>query len=334
VSGLLVTGAQDVWLRAAARLGSADRRLRYVCVGAELAASAALVLWSVPALPGSAGWQALLLASGLGVGARATAVAAGAREWGDSWPVVQVCAVALVAVAGLVPGGAAGPVASGPAYVLLVAATAAWVPASASTLLVAGCAAGQLAAVVLAGSGLDAWLLQVAATALVAVLVGSLRSHRALLRELVDHELTDPVTGLPGQRYLLQALRAEVDRAREQVPLAVLTVLVDNLAEIDREHGASVGNDVLARLAARLRHVLPDAALLARAGDDRLAVVAPATDAALAWELAADLRGAAHRPGDGLPDVVVRVAVVVVQGGEKRDPEALLDLAAGVTAAA
>jgi diguanylate cyclase (GGDEF)-like protein len=330
-----VTGAQDAWLRAAGRLGSADRRLRHVCVGAELAASAALVLWSIPALPGSAGWQALLLAAGLVVAARATAVAAGAREWGDSWPVVQVCAVALVAVAGLVPGRVAGPVASGPAYVLLVAATAAWVPASASAVLVAGCAGGQLAAVVLGGSGPTAWLLQVAATALVAVLLGSLRSHRALLRELVDHELTDAVTGLPGEPYLHQALAAEVARLREQVPAAVLTVLVENLAEIDREHGASVGDDVLAGLAGRLRRVLPEGDLLARAGDDRLAVVAPATDAALAWELAADLRAAAHGTDphhEGLPAVVVRVGVVVVEAGEQRDPAALLDLAAAVTA--
>ncbi len=322
-----VTGAEDVWLRAAGRLGAADRRLRYAGVGAQLAASVALVLWSVPQLPGSAAWQGLLLASGLAVAARASAVAAGARVWGDSWPVVQLCAVALVAVAGLVPGRAAGPIASGPAYVLLVAATAAWVPPAESALLVGGCAAGQLAAVVLAGAGLDAWLLQVAATALVAVVLGSLRSHRAQLRELVDHELTDRVSGLPGERYLHQALEAEVARAREQVPLAVLVVRVENLADIDRAHGASVGDDVLARLADRLRRALPDGALLARAGADRLAVVAPATDAALGWELAAELRAAARRPCADLPEAAVEVGVVAVPGVDQRQPAALLDLA-------
>lgn len=329
-----MTNPELVWVRTAAELRASDRRLGLAGVSAQLAASGALLLWSVPHLPGSGGWQALLLAAALAIGARATGVAAGARVWGDSWPVVQVCAVALVAVAGLVPGAAAGPVASAPAYVLLVAATAAHLPPSSSAALVSGCAAGQLAAVTLAGAALGAWLLQAVATGLVAVLLGTLRSSRALLAEIVERELTDPVTRLPGRRYLHQLLDAEVAAARPDAPLAVLAVHVDDLGEIDREQGASVGDEVLAGLAARLGASLPAGVVLARAGDDLLAVLAPRTDAAMAWQLAEDMRRAAACAGEGLPDVAVRVGVVVVPDAGEREAAALLELAGRVAAPA
>ena len=291
-----VTGAEDVLAARRRSAGSGGPPVRHAGVGAELAASVALVLWSVPQLPGSAAWQALLLASGLAVAARASAVppARGSGETARRW--CSCAAVALVAVAGLVPGrAAAGRVRPGLRAPRrghgVVGAPAA------SALLVAAAPPASSAAVVLAGSGLDAWLLQVAATALVAVLLASLRSHRALLRELVDHELTDPVTGLPGR-----ALPAPGARGRGRHGRASRSRW-PSWSSGSRTWPRSTGRTVPRSGTTCWRGsrracvpVLPDGALLARAGDDRLAVVAPATDAALAWELAAGLRAAATAP--------------------------------------
>ena len=289
------------WVRAVDQLRDGPRRLRRLMVGAQLVAAGVLALCGLGALADLThshehllALEDLLLAAGLGVSARSTALAARRTVWWDSYPVAQLGAVVVLALAGVV--GAGGPAVSGLPYVLLVLCSAPYLRPLQAAVVVAGCAGGHLAALVVhePGTGLvQRWLVLTGLLVAIVLAAAAQATDRTVLAGLVALEVTDPVTGLPTARYLEQAGRHAVARTSRTAPVAVVAVRVERLDELAREHGHDVADMVVERLARRLHGVLRTDDVLARTAPDEFVALLPCADTALAAETAGALRTAA-----------------------------------------
>jgi diguanylate cyclase len=117
--------------------------------------------------------------------------------------------------------------------------------------------------------------------ALFARLLGLQVEREALLRQLreanatlVQHALTDPLTGLANRRMLVEGLRRELARiGREGGALEVAFVDFDGFKAINDRYGHEIGDRFLALMAERLRLGLRGSDLIARYGGDEFVVV-------------------------------------------------------------
>ncbi len=122
---------------------------------------------------------------------------------------------------------------------------------------------------------------------------GALRAarHIAELREHATETsllgIMDPLTRLYNRRYLLHRLAYEAARSvRYKVPLAVLLVDIDNLSQVNAQHGVLQGDMVLVEVG-QLVHTLTRAAdVVGRSDTHDFMILVPHTDEAGARVLA------------------------------------------------
>lgn len=114
--------------------------------------------------------------------------------------------------------------------------------------------------------------------------------RRASERRIAYMALHDSLTGLPNrvlfQDRMDEALRRLCGRGER---FAVLSIDLDHFKEVNDLHGHPVGDELLRRVAERLRSCLRDGDLAARLGGDEFAVVATRSD--VHGELDALVRG-------------------------------------------
>lgn len=124
-------------------------------------------------------------------------------------------------------------------------------------------------------------------------LMEQVRTSHAQLR---DMSARDPMTGLFNRRHFDAVLEQAADDAGHGcAPFAVLLIDLDRFKPINDRFGHAAGDAVLVAVARAIRDVLRETDMAARIGGDEFAVLALATDAASAQELAKRLRAAIGR---------------------------------------
>ncbi|ANB18527.1 diguanylate cyclase domain-containing protein [Dokdonella koreensis] len=97
------------------------------------------------------------------------------------------------------------------------------------------------------------------------------RQTEAEVRHLASH---DHLTGLPNRRHFMDVLERAVARSTaESASCALLYFDVDGFKPINDQHGHVVGDEVLLRIAERLRGFFGDGSTVARLGGDEFAIV-------------------------------------------------------------
>lgn len=186
--------------------------------------------------------------------------------------------------------------------------------ALAAVAALAAAAAGLIAAGAPLCLGAAAALLLAAITA-VTQDGGAVRTIAALAGE-ADHlrhrSGRDPLTGLlarPGFEAMLAALRDGPGGT-----LVVVLADLDGFAAINHQFGPATGDLILAEAATRLRAALPDAAALARIGDDEFGAIVRCDDGGLSADPGRSVAEALARPyavGAQAVELTARVGMAV-----------------------
>jgi diguanylate cyclase (GGDEF)-like protein len=126
------------------------------------------------------------------------------------------------------------------------------------------------------------WLASQAAVAL----------DNARLHEIVQRQaITDDLTGLVNRRRFIDALDAEIERARRfGSPLTVVVADLDNFKRVNDDHGHHAGDVVLRSFAGLLRSHVRDVDVCGRIGGEEFAIVLPETDQVGAASVAERMR--------------------------------------------
>jgi diguanylate cyclase (GGDEF)-like protein len=125
-----------------------------------------------------------------------------------------------------------------------------------------------------------------------ATLLGIALHNVELFTEVRDHGLRDALTGCFNRAHGLEVLEAELTRARRtDGPLSVMMFDIDQFKHINDANGHLCGDEVLAAVGYRLRHVLRRSDLRCRYGGDEFLVLLPETPAAGAIRVAEWVRG-------------------------------------------
>ncbi|MHC4392746.1 MAG: diguanylate cyclase [Planctomycetota bacterium] len=148
-----------------------------------------------------------------------------------------------------------------------------------------------------------------------------------LFQELRREADVDALTGLYARRYFDRRLPTELQAAaRENLPVTVAQIDVDDFGKINKQHGWPAGDAVLQQLAIRIQDNLRGSDWVARRGGDELFVVMVGTDGRTARTVLNRLRSAvANRPfhtaaGTAIP---VTITLGVAEAGADALPELL-----------
>jgi diguanylate cyclase (GGDEF)-like protein len=126
------------------------------------------------------------------------------------------------------------------------------------------------------------WLASQAAVAL----------ENARLHDVVQRQaITDDLTGLVNRRRFIDALQAEIERARRfGSPLTVVLADLDDFKGINDELGHHAGDDVLRSFARLIRSHVRDVDVPSRIGGEEFAILLPGTDSEGAVAVAERMR--------------------------------------------
>ena len=160
----------------------------------------------------------------------------------------------------------------------------------------------------------------------VAVHLELLMRQVELTEQLERKALTDPLTGQPNRRALLDHLRRVLgDRRVEHV--AVILIDFDGFKVLNDTKGHLFGDALLQAVAERLARSLRPSDLLARYGGDEFAVVLAGVDLAVAHDIAERLRRAVADTSFQVRDEVISLTISLGVAASPRHgdtPETLL----------
>ena len=110
-----------------------------------------------------------------------------------------------------------------------------------------------------------------------------------------EHRLFDRLTPLGDAEYLRQQITlALCETRREQRPLSLLVIDLDDFSQVNQRYGHAEGDRVLQAVAQLLLLNLRHQDLLCRLAGDRFVALLPDTGESLARQLAAELEDAVH----------------------------------------
>jgi diguanylate cyclase (GGDEF)-like protein len=148
--------------------------------------------------------------------------------------------------------------------------------------------------------------------------------------EATEDTPTDELTGLIPRRVFRVALAVEFERSkRDQKPLSLVLLDLDDFEEIDGSLGHLAGHSALRSLAGVVRGALRADGLAARTGRDEFALLLPDTDLAGAAEVAERVRVALEETDVRYGHAIFRrsASLGVATTGAKTAPQELLQAA-------
>lgn len=118
-------------------------------------------------------------------------------------------------------------------------------------------------------------------------------SHKLLEKELRDLATTDSLTGIANRRYFFERAHEEFMRfKRQQSPLSVIMLDIDNFKKVNDNWGHDIGDIVLQVASTTWQKTLRAQDLLARIGGEEFAVLLPDTRLEAAFDAAKRLEHA------------------------------------------
>jgi diguanylate cyclase (GGDEF)-like protein len=120
----------------------------------------------------------------------------------------------------------------------------------------------------------------------------SVALDNARLHDIVQRQaMTDDLTGLVNRRRFIEALEAEIERARSfGSPLTIVLADLDNFKQVNDEFGHHGGDVVLRAFADLIRSHVRDVDVSGRIGGEEFAILLPETDRAGAARVAERMR--------------------------------------------
>ncbi len=135
---------------------------------------------------------------------------------------------------------------------------------------------------------LQAAVIALSATLVLLLTTLAVYQRRSTLR-MRHLAMTDELTGVPNRRSVLNRLEPLL-RSESTMPCATLIVDIDHFKRINDQYGHPVGDEVLKRVAERLKGALAEPAFFGRLGGEEFLIVLPQTDLIRAYSVAESLR--------------------------------------------
>jgi len=155
------------------------------------------------------------------------------------------------------------------------------------------------------------------------VIADSLEMQRKYQR----YASTDALTGLHNRGWLDDAFDREIKRSeRDQLPLGLIMIDVDNFKDYNDDYGHLAGDQVLIKVAESIRSPLRPNDLVARFGGEEFAVLLPETTVANAEIIAERLREHVSEADPGMLDGKPLPKVTISLGIAGRQPGYSLDM--------
>ncbi len=115
---------------------------------------------------------------------------------------------------------------------------------------------------------------------------------------VAESALRDPLTGLLNRRFFDEAVEAAYANARRTgLELSLIVLDLDKFSEVNNEHGHSVGDSVLRRVAKSIKSAVREGDVVIRYGGEEFVIIAPATDGEGAVHAAERIRQAVAARG-------------------------------------
>lgn len=162
------------------------------------------------------------------------------------------------------------------------------------------------------------WLTVVIATSL-ALLAYTLWLSR---RRFISQAQTDSLTGIANRRHFLERAQQVAGRHRDQPQTASVLILdIDHFKLINDAHGHQAGDAAIRHVAMQANACLREGDVFGRIGGEEFAALLPATDDAVAWKVAEQIRQVIEQTplrhhGDDIP---LTVSIGLMSGPLTRD---------------
>ena len=146
-------------------------------------------------------------------------------------------------------------------------------------------------------------------------------------RKYQHFAITDALTGLHNRGWLDDSFDREIKRSeRDELPLALLMIDVDDFKKYNDDYGHLAGDQVLITVAESIRAPLRPNDLVARFGGEEFAVLLPETTLDNARIIAERLRENVGKSDPGVLDNVQLPKITISLGIAARQPKYTLDM--------
>lgn len=134
----------------------------------------------------------------------------------------------------------------------------------------------------------------------------------AVMAQAQEISQTDPLTFLLNRRTILREVQNEVLRSeRYKTPLSISIVDVDNFKTVNDTYGHSVGDEVLRRVANRLREGIRHPDMIGRYGGEEFLILLPSSSLHAAAEQAARLCRQVRETGLHVKEHIIKITLSI-----------------------